>query len=86
MNEGAAAPSAVEIDEPDAQRRGARRPSHRGTAARHGDRDVLAFPAATDGRDLEALEGVAKFPVRVKCALLAWNVLQEGIDQPTTAA
>ena len=43
-------------------------------------------PPASDLGDLEALEGVAKFPVRVKCALLAWNVLQEGIDQPTTAA
>ena len=31
--------------------------------------------------DLEALEGVAKFPVRVKCATLAWNVLQQGLDE-----
>jgi nitrogen fixation NifU-like protein len=36
--------------------------------------------------DLEALEGVAKLPVRVKCALLSWNVLQEGLDQARTAA
>lgn len=36
--------------------------------------------------DLQALEGVAKLPVRVKCALLAWSVLQEGLDQPRTAA
>jgi nitrogen fixation protein NifU and related proteins len=27
--------------------------------------------------DLRALAGVAKFPVRVKCALLGWNALQE---------
>jgi nitrogen fixation protein NifU and related proteins len=27
--------------------------------------------------DLRALAGVAKFPVRVRCALLAWNALQE---------
>lgn len=27
--------------------------------------------------DLRALSGVAKFPPRVKCALLAWNALQE---------
>jgi nitrogen fixation protein NifU and related proteins len=26
--------------------------------------------------DLEALQGVRKFPVRVKCATLAWNVLE----------
>ena len=30
--------------------------------------------------DVEALQGVAKFPVRVKCATLAWNVLEQGID------
>lgn len=36
--------------------------------------------------DLQALEGVAKLPVRVKCALLSWNVLQEGLRQATTAA
>jgi nitrogen fixation NifU-like protein len=26
---------------------------------------------------LRALSGVAKFPARVKCALLAWNALEE---------
>jgi nitrogen fixation NifU-like protein len=31
--------------------------------------------------DLEAFQGVAKFPVRVKCATLAWNTLQEGLQQ-----
>jgi nitrogen fixation protein NifU and related proteins len=30
--------------------------------------------------DLEALEGVKKYPVRIKCALLAWNTLLEGLD------
>ena len=30
--------------------------------------------------DLEALQGVRRYPVRVKCALLAWNVLKEGLD------
>lgn len=29
--------------------------------------------------DLEALQGVAKFPVRVKCALLAWEALDKGV-------
>ena len=28
---------------------------------------------------LRALSGVAKFPARVKCALLAWNALEEGM-------
>jgi nitrogen fixation protein NifU and related proteins len=30
--------------------------------------------------DLEALQGVVKFPVRIKCATLAWNTLQQGIE------
>ncbi len=31
--------------------------------------------------DLAALQGVVKFPVRIKCATLAWNTLQQGLDQ-----
>jgi nitrogen fixation NifU-like protein len=31
--------------------------------------------------DLEAFQGVAKFPVRVKCATLAWNALEQGLQQ-----
>ena len=29
--------------------------------------------------DLEALAGVRKFPVRVKCAALSWNVVEQGL-------
>lgn len=29
--------------------------------------------------ELEALQGVKKYPVRIKCALLPWNTLLEGI-------
>ncbi|MGH2772410.1 MAG: Fe-S cluster assembly sulfur transfer protein SufU, partial [Actinomycetota bacterium] len=29
--------------------------------------------------DLVALKGVQKYPVRIKCALLGWNTLLEGI-------
>lgn len=29
--------------------------------------------------DLEALRGVVKFPVRIKCATLSWNTLAEGL-------
>lgn len=29
--------------------------------------------------ELEALQGVAKFPVRIKCATLAWDTLQKGL-------
>lgn len=32
--------------------------------------------------DLEALQGVVKFPVRIKCATLAWNTLIQAIDSP----
>jgi nitrogen fixation protein NifU and related proteins len=31
--------------------------------------------------DLEALRGVVKFPVRIKCATLSWNTLLQGIDR-----
>jgi nitrogen fixation NifU-like protein len=30
--------------------------------------------------DLEALQGVVKFPVRIKCATLAWNTLVEALE------
>lgn len=30
--------------------------------------------------DLEALEGVNKFPVRIKCALLSWSTLIDGLE------
>ena len=35
--------------------------------------------------DLEALRGVVKFPVRIKCATLAWNTLLQGIDEAIEA-
>jgi nitrogen fixation protein NifU and related proteins len=31
---------------------------------------------------LRALGGVSKFPARVKCALLAWNALEEALEPP----
>ncbi len=36
---------------------------------------------ATGLGELEALQGVVKFPVRIKCATLAWNTLLEGIGR-----
>jgi len=36
--------------------------------------------------DLEALQGVVKFPVRIKCATLAWNTLIEALEAPTATA
>jgi len=29
--------------------------------------------------DLRALAGVSRFPVRIKCALLGWNALEEAL-------
>lgn len=31
--------------------------------------------------ELVALKGVTKYPVRIKCAVLAWDTLQEGVEQ-----
>ncbi len=31
--------------------------------------------------DLEALRGVVKFPVRIKCATLSWNTLLQALDE-----
>ena len=35
--------------------------------------------------DLAALRGVVKFPVRIKCATLAWNTLTQGLDEHADA-
>lgn len=32
--------------------------------------------------DIEALQGVAKFPARIKCATLAWKAMEKGINEP----
>ena len=53
--------------------------------------DADGSPAEGDGEpsieepgvklgDLEALQGVVKFPVRIKCATLSWNTLAQGLD------
>ena len=36
--------------------------------------------------DLEALRGVVKFPVRIKCATLAWNTLVQGLEEAEAPA
>ena len=45
---------------------------------------------ATEERfgDLVALKGVVKYPIRIKCAILAWDVLQEALggDGEATAS
>jgi len=36
--------------------------------------------------DLVALRGVVKYPVRIKCAVLAWDVLQEALSEAGRAS
>lgn len=31
--------------------------------------------------DVEALQGVAKFPARIKCATLAWKAMEKGVKE-----
>ena len=53
-----------------------------------GEADGADLEAQLDGvrlGDLEALQGVVKFPVRIKCATLAWNTLQQGLDESESA-
>jgi nitrogen fixation NifU-like protein len=37
-------------------------------------------PEGVEIGELEALDGVRAYPVRIKCALLAWNTLLEAIE------
>jgi nitrogen fixation NifU-like protein len=46
-----------------------------------GDADLSSDLEGIRLGDLEALQGVVKFPVRIKCATLAWNTLQQGLDE-----
>jgi nitrogen fixation NifU-like protein len=36
--------------------------------------------------ELAALQGVVKFPVRIKCATLSWNALAQGLDEVAAAS
>lgn len=36
--------------------------------------------------ELAALQGVVKFPVRIKCATLSWNALTQGLDEAGAAS
>lgn len=47
--------------------------------------DADAAGDATLGK-VRALSGVARFPARVKCALLGWNALEKGLDRAIEAA
>ena len=47
--------------------------------------EVADVPEEVKLGDLEALRGVVKFPVRIKCATLSWNTLVQGIDEANEA-
>ena len=65
-------------------------PSSNGGSASDGSGvDELAEPEAVDVDslgELAALQGVVKFPVRIKCATLSWNTLAQGLDEPQPTA
>jgi nitrogen fixation NifU-like protein len=46
-----------------------------------GTADDLEIDPIVKLGDLEALRGVVKFPVRIKCATLSWNTLLQGLDE-----
>jgi len=43
--------------------------------------DVIEPDSEVKLGDLEALQGVVKFPVRIKCATLSWITLAQGLDE-----
>jgi nitrogen fixation NifU-like protein len=45
------------------------------------DGEAAAPDADVTLGDLEALQGVVKFPVRIKCATLSWNTLTQALDE-----
>jgi nitrogen fixation NifU-like protein len=46
-----------------------------------GDGGPVAPDPTVDMGELEALRGVVKFPVRIKCATLSWNTLVQAFDE-----
>ena len=43
----------------------------------------IAPPDDLDLGDIEALQGVCKFPARIKCATLAWKAMEKAIEEKT---
>ncbi len=48
-----------------------------------GEGEMELAEVEADLGDLEALRGVVKFPVRIKCATLGWNTLTQALDDAT---
>ena len=59
-----------------------------GTAVDDGHGDEADGEGVGDVRlgELEALQGVVKFPVRIKCATLSWNTLTQALDEVAAAS
>jgi nitrogen fixation protein NifU and related proteins len=56
------------------------------TAEFRGMMEGKVEPSEDEFGDLIALRGVVKYPVRIKCAVLAWDVLQDALSSAGTAA
>jgi nitrogen fixation protein NifU and related proteins len=63
---------------------------HEASLGDHADDEVAdAEPEEIDLNqlgELAALQGVVKFPVRIKCATLSWNALAQGLDEVAATA
>ncbi len=55
--------------------------AQRFTELMHGDEEAARDKALGD---LRALQGVSKFPVRIKCALLGFDALQQALERQGT--
>ena len=58
---------------------------HRLDGDGHEVSEAVAPDPGVDLGDLAALQGVVKFPVRIKCATLPWNTLVQALDEPAPA-
>ncbi|HTX63249.1 MAG TPA: SUF system NifU family Fe-S cluster assembly protein [Acidimicrobiales bacterium] len=52
----------------------------------NGDHDGNGLADVRKIGELAALQGVVKFPVRIKCATLSWNALAQGLDEVSAAS
>jgi nitrogen fixation NifU-like protein len=64
---------------------------HEASLEHDGDRDGAEAPEPEEIDldklgELAALQGVVKFPVRIKCATLSWNALAQGLDEVAAEA
>ena len=51
-----------------------------------GESEAVAPDPEVKLGDLEALQGVVRFPVRIKCATLSWNTLAQALDEAEAGA